>query len=370
MASGGGPPSDNPTLGSSPKGTTFLTTLISQAPFAAAAGGAGRGAVRRVVVVCQLDRDTRRPPWRSGSAGGAEPRRTQIAAGQEHAASPHHRAPSPSPLLAAPEGLETEPRRQHGLDHPLAACGVATLCCSPPALLETATLEFGKQTRSSNDWISKCLKVYPWKPKLYPASQHIVLTVPGRSQAPSIPFTPPAGERAEGIVTVEGKEGALVQRFLHIDYMKLAVNLLVVTLDVVGCRPTGQIRPFAVRWLRQFAGPLAMPAAAFASGFVYHPDRTSGRLLADLGLLLGYFQTQVSVCELSLGGELHDEGLGSHGIHRGVGDFLISATLPAPRRCTGRQEPKLPPSSRSHKLSRVSQDLSLTTQGTVPRRVQ
>jgi hypothetical protein len=26
------------------------------------------------------------------------------------------------------------------------------------------------------------------------------------------------------------------------------------------------------------------------------------------GLLLGYFQTQVSVCELSLGGELHDEG--------------------------------------------------------------
>jgi hypothetical protein len=88
------------------------------------------------------------------------------------------------------------------------------------------------------------------------------------------------------------------------------------------------------------------------------------------GLLLGYFQTQVSVCELSLGGELHDEGLGSHGIHRGVGDFLISATLPAPRRCTGRQEPKLPPSSRSHKLSRVSQDLTLTTQGTVPRRVQ
>ena len=197
-----------------------------------------------------------------------------------------------------------------------------------------------------------------------------MLTVPGRSQAPSIPFTPPAGERAEGIVTVEGKEGALVQRFLHIDYMKLAVNLLVVTLDVVGCRPTGQIRPFAVRWLRQFAGPLAMPAAAFASGFVYHPDRTSGRLLADLGLLLGYFQTQVSVCELSLGGELHDEGLGSHGIHRGVGDFLISATLPAPRRCAGRQEPKIPPSSRSHKLSRVSQDLTLTTQGTVPRRVQ
>ena len=33
----------------------------------------------------------------------------------------------------------------------------------------------------------------------------------------------------------------------------------------------------------------------------------------------------------------------SHGIHRGAGGPLVSATLPAPRRCTGRQEPMLPP---------------------------
>jgi hypothetical protein len=86
------------------------------------------------------------------------------------------------------------------------------------------------------------------------------------------------------------------------------------------------------------------------------------------GLLLGYFQTQVSVCELSLGGELHDEGPMEYIVV--LVTSLVSATLPAPRRCAGRQEPKIPPSSRSHKLSRVSQDLTLTTQGTVPRRVQ
>lgn len=44
----------------------------------------------------------------------------------------------------------------------------------------------------------------------------------------------------------------------------------VVSLNIFGCRPTGTQRPFGVRWLRQFTGPLAMPAAAFASGFVYH----------------------------------------------------------------------------------------------------
>ena len=67
--------------------------------------------------------------------------------------------------------------------------------------------------------------------------------------------------------------GELTPRFMHLDYMKLAVNIMVVSLNIFGCRPTGTQRPFGVRWLRQFTGPLAMPAAAFASGFVYHVVR-------------------------------------------------------------------------------------------------
>jgi hypothetical protein len=100
------------------------------------------------------------------------------------------------------------------------------------------------------------------------------------------------------------------------------------------------------------------------------------------GLLLGYFQTQVSVCELSLGGELHDEGLGSHGIHRGVGDFPCFrdlASAPKVRWQAGAQDPALEQEPQA--LACVTRPYTdhagysatqgtVTTQGTVPRRVQ
>jgi hypothetical protein len=107
---------------------------------------------------------------------------------------------------------------QGGRAHPRTACGVVTLCCSPPALL--ATLTFGRSPSSPDSRL---------------CSRHPVASVRFRRCSDG-PHAPPAGRSASGAgwVRVRVGLGRARERWTR-TRLQCCTQLLVMVLQLRGC---------------------------------------------------------------------------------------------------------------------------------------